>query len=150
MCLNVFIDIVIEFHHHFLIVMFLPCTPTYTFFFTLYNDCLPNMLYHCVPFFLSCWSIPIFIQSIITFHINTSPHIPHSMSSLIARSIGEPKLISQWYNTVPKPNPVRSFKPEKLWLITTGIYFNDKILSGCLRNSTNYTKYGIRIALMVY
>jgi hypothetical protein len=52
MSLNVFIDIVIEFHHHFLIVKFLPCTPTYTFFFlTLYNDSLPNMLYHYVPFF---------------------------------------------------------------------------------------------------
>jgi hypothetical protein len=51
MCLNVFIDIVIEFHHHFLIVTFLPCTATFTFFFTLYNDSLPNMLYHYVPFF---------------------------------------------------------------------------------------------------
>jgi hypothetical protein len=37
MCLNVFIDIVIEFHHHFLIITFLPCTPTYTFFFSLYT-----------------------------------------------------------------------------------------------------------------
>jgi hypothetical protein len=55
MCLDVFIDIVIEFHHHFLIVMFLPCTPTYTFFFTLYNDSLPNMLYPLCSFF----SIPV-------------------------------------------------------------------------------------------
>jgi hypothetical protein len=91
MCLNVFIDIVIEFHHHFLIVMFLPCTPTYTFFFTLYNDSLPNMLYHYVLFFHSHWSIPTFIQSIITFHVYTSPHIPHSTfhilcPSLVARS----------------------------------------------------------------
>jgi hypothetical protein len=51
MCLNVFIDIVIEFHHHVLLVTFLPCTPTYTFFFSLYNDSLPNMLYHYIPFF---------------------------------------------------------------------------------------------------
>jgi hypothetical protein len=33
MYLNVFIDVVIEFHHLFLIVTFLPCIPTYTFFF---------------------------------------------------------------------------------------------------------------------
>jgi hypothetical protein len=47
-----FFDIVIEFHHHFLIVTFLPSTPAYTFFFfTLYNDSLPNMLYHYVHFF---------------------------------------------------------------------------------------------------
>jgi hypothetical protein len=29
-------------------------------------------------FFHSHWSIPIFIQSILTFHVYTSPHIPHS------------------------------------------------------------------------
>ena len=43
-------------------------------------------------FFHAHWSIPTFIQSILTFHIYTSPHIPHSMSSLVARSIAEPKL----------------------------------------------------------
>jgi hypothetical protein len=78
MCLNVFIDIVIEFHHHFLIVMFLPCTSTYTFFFTPYNDSLPNMLYYYDPFFHSRWSIPTFIQSILTFYVYISPNIPHS------------------------------------------------------------------------
>jgi hypothetical protein len=29
-------------------------------------------------FFHSCWSIPIFIQSILTCHVYTSPHIPYS------------------------------------------------------------------------
>jgi hypothetical protein len=51
MCSNVFINIIIEFHHHILIVTFLPYTPTYAFVFTLYNDSLPNMLYHYIPFF---------------------------------------------------------------------------------------------------
>jgi hypothetical protein len=97
MCLNVFIDTVIEFHHYFLIVMFLPCTPTYTFFFTLYNDSLPNMLYQYVPFFpfplihSNFHTIyPYFSRLYITPH--STFHIPHSMSSLVARSIAEPKL----------------------------------------------------------
>jgi hypothetical protein len=83
MYFNVFIDIVIEFHHHFLIVTFLPCTPTYTFFFTLYNDSLPNMLYRYVPFFpfplihSNFHTIyPYFSRLHITPH--STFHIPHS------------------------------------------------------------------------
>jgi hypothetical protein len=44
-------------------------------------------------FFHFCWSIPTFIHSVLTFHIYTSPNIPHSMSSLVARSVVEPKLL---------------------------------------------------------
>jgi hypothetical protein len=91
MCLNVFIIIVIEFHHHFLIVTFL-----HTFFFTLYNDSLPNMLYHYVLFFpfplihSNFHTIyPYFSRLYITLH--STFHIPHSMSSLVARSKAEPK-----------------------------------------------------------
>jgi hypothetical protein len=47
----------------------------------------------CFFFFHSCWSIPTFIQSILTFHVYKSSHIPHSMSSLVARSVAEPKWI---------------------------------------------------------
>jgi hypothetical protein len=79
MCLNVFIDIVIEFHHHFLIVTFLPSTPTYNFFSSLYTMTpFPTCYTTTFLFFHSRWSIPTFIQSIITFHVYTSPHIPHS------------------------------------------------------------------------
>jgi hypothetical protein len=94
--LNVFIDIIIEFHHHFLIVTFLPCTPTYTFFFILYNDSLPNMLYHYVPFF----PFPLIHSNFHTIYPyfsclyiipHSTFHIPHSMSTLVARSIAEPK-----------------------------------------------------------
>jgi hypothetical protein len=83
MCLNVFINTVIEFHHHLLIVTFLPWTPTYTFFFILYNDSLPNMLYHYVPFF----PFPLIHSNFHTIypyfsHLYTTPHstlhIPHS------------------------------------------------------------------------
>jgi hypothetical protein len=70
MCLNVFINIVIEFHHHFLIVTFLPCLYTMISFPTCYTTTF--------LFFHSRWSIPTFIQSILTFHVQTSPHIPHS------------------------------------------------------------------------
>jgi hypothetical protein len=89
MCLNEFINIVIEFHHHILIGMFLPCTPTYTFVFHSIQW-LPSQ--HAIPLH-SFFSMPIptFIQSILTFHIYTSSHILHSMSSLVARSIAEPK-----------------------------------------------------------
>jgi hypothetical protein len=95
MCLNVFIDIVIEFHHHFLIVMFFAIHTHLHFFFSLYTMTpFPTCYTTTFFFFHSCWSIPIFIQSILTFHVYTSPHIPHSMSSLVAWSIAEPKFIS--------------------------------------------------------
>jgi hypothetical protein len=79
MCLNVFINIVIEFHHHTLIVTFLPCTPTYTFvFYSKTMTPFPTCYTTTFHFFHAHWSIPTFIQSIFTFHIYTSPHIPHS------------------------------------------------------------------------
>jgi hypothetical protein len=56
----------------------LPCTPIYTFFFHSIQW-LPSQ--HAIPlrsiFFHSYWSIPTFIQSILTFRVYTSPHIPH-------------------------------------------------------------------------
>jgi hypothetical protein len=97
MCLNVFIDIVIEFHHHFLIVTFLPCTPTYTFFFHSIQW-LPSQ--HAIPLrsffsiavdpFQLSYNLSYFSCLYITPH--STFHIPHSMSSLVARSIAEPKL----------------------------------------------------------
>jgi hypothetical protein len=46
-------------------------------------------------YFHAHWSIPIFIQSILTFHIYTSPYIPHSTFHVVTscvQSIVEPKL----------------------------------------------------------
>jgi hypothetical protein len=61
-------------------------------FFSLYTMTpFPTCYTTTFIFFHSRWSIPTFIQSTLTFHIYTSPHIPHSMSSLVARSIAEPK-----------------------------------------------------------
>jgi hypothetical protein len=82
-CFNVFqcvwmyfIDIVIEFHHYILIVTFLPCTPTYTFVFHSIQW-LPSQ--HAIPLhFVFSMPIPTFIQSILTFHVYTSPYISHS------------------------------------------------------------------------
>jgi hypothetical protein len=95
MCLNVFIDIVIEFHHHFLIVTFLPCTPTYTCFFH-FIQWLPSQ--HAIPLH-SFFSIPINpfqlsynLSLLFTSIHHPTFHIPHSMSSLVVRSIAEPNL----------------------------------------------------------
>jgi hypothetical protein len=90
MCLNVFIDIVIEFHHHILIVTFFPCR----FFFTLYNDSLPNMLYHYIlffPFLLIHSNFHTIYPYFFMFIHHPTFHIPHSMLSVVARSIAEPK-----------------------------------------------------------
>jgi hypothetical protein len=101
MCLNVFIDIVIEFHHHFLIVTFLPCTPTYTFFFHSIQW-LPSQ--HAIPL-RSFSSIPIDpfqlsynLSLLFTSIHHPTFHIPHSMSSLVARSIAEPKFLSNHFS----------------------------------------------------
>ena len=79
MCLNAFIDIIIEFHHHFLIITFLPCQhaiPLRSFIFIPVD-----------PFQLS-YNLSLLFTSIhhLTFHI------PHSMSSLVVLSIVESKL----------------------------------------------------------
>jgi hypothetical protein len=96
MRLNVFIDIVIEFHHHFLIVTFLPCTPTYTFFFH-FIQWLPFQ--HAIPLH-SFFSIPVDpfqlsynLSLLFTSIHHPTFHIPHSMLSLVARSIAEPKFV---------------------------------------------------------
>jgi hypothetical protein len=93
----------LEFHQYILILTYLPCPPTYTFFFTLHNDSLLNMLYHYThyfPFPLTCSSFhtnykklhinPYFLQ----LHIIplSTFYISNSMLSLVARSIAEPKL----------------------------------------------------------
>jgi hypothetical protein len=103
MCLNVFIDIVIEFHHHFLIVTFLPCTPTYTFFFhsiqwlpsqhaILLRSFFPFPLIHSNFHTIYPYVSRLYITPHSTFHI------PHSMSSLVARSIAEPKFLSNHFS----------------------------------------------------
>jgi hypothetical protein len=74
MCLNVFINTVIEFHHHFLIVTFLPCIHIYFSLYTMASS--PTCYTSTFLFSHSGWSIPTFIQSILTFHVHTSP--PHS------------------------------------------------------------------------
>jgi hypothetical protein len=62
----------LEFHHHILIVMFLPCTSTYTFFFHS-TQWFPSQ--HAMPlyflFFHSHWSVPTFIQFMKKLHINS-------------------------------------------------------------------------------
>jgi hypothetical protein len=48
-------------------------------FFSLYTmTSFPTCYTTRFLFSISFWSIPTFIQSILTFHIYTSPHIPHS------------------------------------------------------------------------
>jgi hypothetical protein len=94
MYFNVFIDIIIEFHHHFFIVTFLPCTPTYAFFFHSIQW-LPSQ--HAIPL-CSFFSIPVDpfqlsynLSLFFTSIHHPTFHIPHSMSSLVARSIAKPK-----------------------------------------------------------
>jgi hypothetical protein len=84
----------LEFHHHILIVTFLPCTPTYTFYFHSIQW-LPSQ--HAIPLH-SFFSNPVdpFQLSynlflLFTFIHHPTFHIPHSMSSLVARSIAKPK-----------------------------------------------------------
>ena len=63
-------------------------------FFSLYTMIpFPTNYTTTFLFFHSRWSIPTSIQSILTFHVYTSPHIPHFMSSLVVQSITEPKSI---------------------------------------------------------
>jgi hypothetical protein len=95
MCSNVFIVIIIEYHQHFCIVTFLPCTPTYTFFFhsiqwLLSQHAIPLHSFYSIlvnPFQLS-YNLSLLFMSI---HHPTF-HIPHSMLSLVAWSIAEPML----------------------------------------------------------
>jgi hypothetical protein len=100
---NVFIDIVIEFHHHFLIVTFLPCTPTYTFFFHSIQwlpsqHAIPLRSFFSIPVdpFQLSYNLPLLFTSI---HHPTF-HIPHSMSSLVARSIAEPMFSLVFFSNV--------------------------------------------------
>jgi hypothetical protein len=88
MCLNVFIDIVIEFHHHFLIVMFLPWIPTYIFFFHSIQW-LPS--YHAIPL-SSFFSIPVDpfqlsynLSLFFTSIHHPTFHIPHSTFYVVTR-----------------------------------------------------------------
>jgi hypothetical protein len=98
MGLNVFINIVIGIsssHSH--CKVFAMHIHLCIFFFTLYNDSLFNMLYHYIPFFL----FPLIRSNFHTIYMSLffttihhfTFHIPHSMSSLVARSIVEPKYL---------------------------------------------------------
>jgi hypothetical protein len=99
-CLNVFqcvwmyLSILyLEFYHHILIVTFLPCTPTYSFFFILHNDFLPNMLYHHIiifPFPLIRSNFHTIYEKITyqsLLHVYTSPHIPHSTFHIVTSGV---------------------------------------------------------------
>jgi hypothetical protein len=100
MCLNVFIDIAIGIspsHTH--CNVFAMHIHIHNFFFTLYNDSPPNMLYYYTFFFLPFPLIrsnfhtiyeKITYQSLLFTSIH-HPTIPHSMLSLIVRSMVEPK-----------------------------------------------------------
>jgi hypothetical protein len=105
MCFNVFIDIVIGISpsHSHCNVFAMACTSTYTFFFTLHNDSLPNMLYYYTLFFpfpLICSNLHTIYEKITCQYLFfTSTHhptfqVPYYMSSLVARSIVKPKLFS--------------------------------------------------------
>jgi hypothetical protein len=96
MCLNVFIDI--------LIGILLSCSHCNVFamhthihiFFSLYTMTpFPTCSTTTLFFVHSHWSVPTFIQSMKKLHINLYfSHLyitPHSMSSLVVRSIVEPK-----------------------------------------------------------
>jgi hypothetical protein len=64
------------------------------FFSTLYNDSLPNMLYHYVPFFfipVDPFQLSYNLSLLFTSIHHPTFHIPHSMSSLVVQSIAEPK-----------------------------------------------------------
>jgi hypothetical protein len=84
MYLNVFINIIIGIspsHSH--CNVFAMHTHLHIFFSTLYNDSLPNMLYHYIPFF----PFPLIHSNFHTiypyFHVYTSPQIPHSALHVI-------------------------------------------------------------------
>ena len=63
-----------------------------THLFSLYTMTpFPTCYTNTFLFFQSHWSVSTFIQSILTFHVYTSIHIPHFMSSLVAQSTMEPK-----------------------------------------------------------
>jgi hypothetical protein len=94
MYFNVFIDIVIGIspsHSH--CNVFAMHTDLHIFFSLYIMTPFPTCYTTTFLFFHSRWSIPTFIQSILTFHVYTSLYIPHSMSSLVAWSIAEPKFI---------------------------------------------------------
>jgi hypothetical protein len=78
MCLNVFLDIVIGIspsHSHCNIF----AMHILHIFFSLYTMTpFPTCYTTTLLFFHSRWSIQTFIQSILTFHVYTSFHIPHS------------------------------------------------------------------------
>jgi hypothetical protein len=99
-------------------------THLHFFFFILYNDSLPNMLYYYVPFFsipvdpfqLS-YNLSLFFTSI---HYPTF-HIPHSMSSRVARSIAEPKFFYESY-------PLFREDPNTLIYVIFGHYINKLLI----------------------
>jgi hypothetical protein len=108
MYLNIFTDNIIGISLSHSIYNIFPTRPPTHLFFTIHNDSLPNMLYHYTLLSGSHWSVPTFIQSIQTLHTNfyfshpyitphSTFHIPHSILSVVVRSIVEPKLIIHYY-----------------------------------------------------
>jgi hypothetical protein len=98
-------------HHHFLIVTFLPCTPNYIFFslntMTPFPTCYTTtfLFFHSHDPFQLSYNLSLFFTSI---HHRTF-HIPHSKSSLVARSIAEPKFkffFPQRYYIVPPSSKI--------------------------------------------
>jgi hypothetical protein len=98
-CLNVFINIVIGVSpSYFHCNVFAMCTHVHIHFslstMTTFLTCYTTTLFFSIPINLfqllyNLWKNYI---SIFTFHIYIIPHILHSMSSLVVRSIAQPKL----------------------------------------------------------
>jgi hypothetical protein len=64
------LTLLLAFHHHILVTMILPYTPTYIHAFH-YPQWLPFSTHSTITLFHSHWSILIFIQSIEVLHINS-------------------------------------------------------------------------------